>query len=329
MLLRTFRLSLLVLFAVPFMVSAQAFNNTDSFTVSVSPAHPSPFGKATLTPLSSSIDLANAVMKVLVNNKQIYQGNAKPIPIQLGPAGALVSVTVFITSNGSTVTKSVSVRPQDVAIIAEPVSSVPPLYPGKPLVPVEGNVRVVAVANIRGVNGKVIDPAALSYSWVVDATRIPSSSGIGRDTLLVASPLQYRSRDVSVTVQSQDGSVSGGSSLSLAPKEPSVLLYENDPLLGIRYDRAISGDYNIVDSEKTLYAAPYSFSTRKGGPVLKWFLNGVTAQTGNSITLRPTGSGAGSASLSLVASGEGAMRATAKMSLSFGEDKGRFGIFGL
>lgn len=329
MLLRTFRLSLVAFFAFPLMVSAQSFNNTDPLTVSVNPKYPIPFSQAVLTPSSNSVKLSNSVITITANGTQIYKGNAKPVSVPLGAAGSLVSVVVTLTSDGKAYSKTILLRPQDVSIIAEPVSSAPPLYPGKPLVPLEGSTRIVAIANVKGVNGKVIDPSTLSYSWTVDDTRIASASGIGKDTLLVASPRQYRNRDVSVVVQSQDGSVSGGESLVLAPKEPTVRLYENDPLLGIRYDREISGTYNVVSSEKTLHAAPYSFSITDTAPALQWFLNGVAAQTGSSITLRPTGSGSGSAALSLVATGKGSIRTTNKLSLSFGEDKGGFGIFGL
>ena len=103
---------------------------------------------------------------------------------------------------------------------------------------------------------------------------------------------------------------------------------ENDSLLGIRYDRALSNHYAIAGAESTLYAAPFSFPTTNGVPLLQWFLNGATAQTGNSITLRPTGSGEGDASLSLVASAGAYTTATANLSLSFGSKPGS-NFFGL
>ena len=59
---------------------------------------------------------------------------------------------------------------------------------------------------------------------------------------------------------------------------------------------------------------------------MRWFLNGEEAQTGNSITLRPTGSGQGRASLSFVASA-GESTAADDISLMFGaEPKNLFGL---
>jgi hypothetical protein len=184
------------------------------------------------------------------------------------------------------------------------------------------------MANLKNAGGTSLDPGVLSYAWTVDGTQIANSSGIGKEVVIVASPMQYRVRDVSVAVRSQDGSQVGGASLSLSALEPSVRIYGNDPLLGIRFDHALSNNYAIAGAESTLYAAPFSLPTTNGTPLFQWFLNGAVAQTGSSITLRPTGSGQGSASLSLVASSGGYTTATANLSLTFGATSGS-NLFGL
>ncbi len=210
------------------------------------------------------------------------------------------------------------IQPQDVSLIAEPVASAPVLYPGKPLVPLEGTARIVAVASFKDAGGKTLDPATLSYAWTVDGAQIANASGIGKEAIIVASPLQYRERSVSVAVQSQAGNLVGGASLSLAASSPSVRIYVNDPLLGILYDHALFGTYAVSGTETDLYAAPFSLPLSGGAPVLHWFLNGAAAQSGNAITLRPSGTGQGSASLSLTASAGTMTQATANLSLSFG-----------
>lgn len=304
------------------------FTQESPFTITVKPQYPAPYGQASITLISTTLELANMTMTVSLGGKEIYAGAVQPVRIPLGGAGSAANVKVTVSGGGLRYTQSVFIQPQDVVLVAEPVSSAPPLYPGKPLVPVEGSVRVVAMANLRDARGKVLDPAALSYSWTVDNTQIANSSGIGRQALLVASPLQYRARSVSVIVSSQDGNLVGGADLSLAPESPTVLVYRNDPLLGIRFDRALSGSYDINSAETTLYAAPFSFPTTSRKPSLEWFLNGASAQTGNAITLRPTGKGEGSASLSLMASTGDTTKAMAELSLSFGSSSG-FNFFGL
>jgi hypothetical protein len=158
--------------------------------------------------------------------------------------------------------------------------------------------------------------------------QIANSSGIGKTAIIVASPLQYRVRDVSVAIMSQDGRLVGGDALSLSATDPLLRIYENDPLLGIRFDHALSGNYTIAGSEATLFAAPFSLPTTNGAPFLQWFLDGAAAQTGNSITLRPSGKGQGDASLSLTASTGSYTTATANLSLFFGA-KPSSNFFGL
>lgn len=326
--LTTLALTLLL----PVVASAQVLgglgNTDDLFTVSVTPQYPAPLSTVTLSFLSSVIDLNNAIMTVSVGGKQTYQGSAHPVGVMVGKAGSATSIKVTITSAGVPYSKSLVLQSQDISLIAEPLSSAPVLYLGKPFVPLEGNTRIVAVANIADAGGRTLDPATLSYSWSVDNVQIANSSGIGKSAVVVASPLQYRLRTVSVVVQSQVGNLVGGASLSLNPKESSVRIYENDPLLGIRFEHALSGTYAIQGAEASLYAAPFSLPLSNGAPLLQWFLNGSLAQAGSLITLRPSGSGQGNASLSLTASALTSSIATTNLSLSFAA-KQNSNFFGL
>ncbi len=325
--------TLAVALLLPLLGSAQSLENFsnisgEAFTVSVSPQYPAPYSKAAVSILSSSLNLTNTTLTVSVNGKETYKGSVRPVPIPLGKAGSVMSVKITVSSGGTNYSQTVQIQPQDVVLNIEPISSAPPLYPGKSLVPIEGDVRIVAMADLRDASGKSLSPATYAYAWTVGGVQIANSSGIGKSAIIVGSPLQYRVREVSVVVTNSAGNLVGGASLSLTAREPSVRIYENDPLLGIRYGRALSRSFNIGDTEKTLYAAPFSLPTTSGAPSLQWFLNGAAAQTGSSITMRPTGSGKGSASLSLVASSGNATPATTNISLIFGTTSGT-NFFGL
>ncbi|MFA5942332.1 MAG: hypothetical protein WC798_01530 [Candidatus Paceibacterota bacterium] len=328
--MRSFLFTALVLILLlPLAVLAQTLGTAGTFSISLSPQYPAPHSQAVLSVVSPTIDLASATMIVSVAGKELYRGNVQPTALPLGRTGSVTRAVVTIISNGANHSQTISIQPQDVVLIAEPIASAPPLYLGKPLVPVEGDVRVVAMARLSDAKGKTLDPSSYAYAWTVDGAHVARASGIGKETIIVASPLQYRSRSVSVSVASSDGSLVGGTTISLTPSEPSLRVYENDPLLGIRFGHALSGNYTINGAEDTLYAAPFSLPITGGAPLLQWFLNGSEAQTGTSITLRPTGSGQGSASLSLVASAGESAQATAALSLIFGASSSGFSFFGL
>ncbi len=303
-------------------------NTGSSFTMSVLPQYPEPLSQTTLSVTSSSLNLANAIMAVSVNGKEIYKGSVQPIAIPVGKAGSATNVQVSITTNGSTTSQSLSIQAQDVTLIAEPLSSAPPLYAGKPLIPLDGNVRVVAMADLRTPEGKIINPSSCSYVWTVDNTQEDDFSGIGKNTLIVSAPLQYRARTVSVTVESQDGSVSGSATMVVSPEEPSLRIYRVDPLLGVLFDHALSDTYTITGAEDTFYAAPFSFSLTNGTPTIQWLLNGQPAQSGDTITMRPSGNGQGSA-LASVSASVGEVQTSTNLSLSFGSNKSGFNLFGL
>jgi hypothetical protein len=313
---------------------AQSFAGLSSsgppaFTAALSPTNPAPYSTAILSVDSTVLTLANATLTVSVGGTQIYQGNVQDVQVPIGAPGALTAIRVTLASAGQSYSQLISIRPGDVSLVQEPLATVPLLYPGKPLLPFSGQVRLVAVAGFRTASGAAIDPATLSYSWSQDGSVIGSGSGIGQESVIVGAPLQYRSSSVSVTVSTQDGAQVGSASVALAPQASTVRIYASDPLLGIRFDHALAGRFAIKDTEASFYAAPYSFALSGSGPALTWFLNGSAVGSGSSITLRPTGSGAGSGSLSLSADEPANYEsASASLSLSFGGTSGS-NLFGL
>ncbi|HET9641355.1 MAG TPA: hypothetical protein VFP46_00690 [Candidatus Paceibacterota bacterium] len=324
-------LSLVLLLGIlPGLASAQSLDlgvSGDAFSISVFPTQLVPGGTATLSFVSTAIDLSSATLRVTANGREVYAGTVHDVDIALPKAGSVTTVTATVTARGAPYTKTLTLQPQDILLIVEPISTAPALYPGKPRVPLAGASRIVAMTSFRTAGGSVIGQSSLAYTWTVDGTRIANSSGIGKSSIIVASPLQYRGRTVSVAVSTQDGKLTGNASLSIAPYEPTVRLYENDPLLGIRFDRALPDAYAVAGAEAGLFAVPFSFASDGHAPFIEWFLDGASAQTGNSITLRPAGSGEGSASLSAVVS-KGEARATDNLQIIFGR-KSAQNFFGL
>lgn len=307
---------------------AQNLEERTPFTLSILPANPAPFATVTVTPVPGALDLGTAVMTVNVNGTQVYEGNAQPTSVTVGKGGSSTSIRVTMRAGGFNPSQTVVVVPQDVSLVMEPASSAPPLYPGKTSVSDEGTARFVAVASLRTTSSKSVPASSLSYAWTVDGVAVPAGSGIGKSSLIVAAPLQYRSRTVSVAVQTVDGALRGTLSLSFSSAEPSLRIYENDPLLGVRFDRALSGTYETSESESSLYASPFGFSLANGAAAIEWFLNGSSVHTGNLITLRPVENGKGNASISAVASVGDTVRVNTRLSVSFGATTG-FNLFGL
>jgi hypothetical protein len=282
----------------------------------------------TFTPVSGDIDISGATMTVTINGKQIINGDAAPFSLRMGDAGRTETVAISMKTAGGTYKQVVTVTPQDVVLVAEPLASLPPLYPGRPTIPVGGSVRVVAVADIRSANGTQLDPSTLAYAWSVDGSG--AGSGVGKRSIIVSSPLEYRASTVTVTVTSPDGTLIATDSTDLTPLAPVLRIYERDPLIGIRFEAALSDTFALAGSEATLYAAPFSYPTALSAPSLSWYVAGSLAQRGGFITLRPTGKGAGTASLTVTGAQSGSVdapAASAALTVSFGKKSSS--IFGL
>jgi hypothetical protein len=162
----------------------------------------------------------------------------------------------------------------------------------------------------------------------VDGARDARLSGIGKSVATVPSPLQYRSREVSVTITNADETLTSGASLSFAAQEPVVRIYEDDPLLGVRFESALAGSYHIGGSEAVLYAGVFGLPVIDALPSLNWFLDGKPAQAGPLITLRPAGGGQGSAPLSFTAKAGNYAGAAQALTVTYGGSSGS-GFFGL
>lgn len=325
--LRRFLLALVTftLLGGAYLAHAQV-GTTDVLTLSIDPTYPQPYQVVTVTPDSTQIDLSASTLTFTVNGKVIKQSTGmESAQVAMGGPGTVTTITVTALNNGNKYAASITIHPADVALILEPTSTSHPFYEGASLLGSEGRIRVIAVPDLRTSVGSPIPASNLVYTWKNGEQILQSSSGIGKSVLVATAPVQYRDTVLSVIVSSQDSSIVGQASVLISPQSPFIRIYENDPLLGPLYDTALSGTVSLTDSEATYRAVPYFFNTT---PSTVWQVNGTPSQTGPDITVRPTGSGKGTAVLSVNASsGTLGQSVDAMLSVIFGS-KGT-GIFGL
>lgn len=324
---RLILLALLLFVGIGAAYAAHAqISSTDPLTLELNPQYPSPYQIVTITPQSSLIDLSASTVTFKVNGKVVQQGSGgEGASIAIGGPGSVTTVTVTAVNNGNTYTQSLSIRPADVALIVEPNSTTHPFYEGASLVGSEGNVRIIAMPDFRTSAGTQIAASNLVYTWKNGDQVLQGNSGIGKSVLTASAPVRYRNTVVTVTVSTQDSSVVGQASVLINPGDPVVRVYENDPLLGPRYETALSSATSLSGSEATYRAVPYFFTSF---PSLTWQVNGTPSQTGQDITVRPSGNGKGTAVLGVSASsGSLGQSANTNLSVSFGQQSS--GLFGL
>lgn len=312
---------------MPASVSAQSLGSNEALNIILTPSYPKPYQTATITVKSTVIDLAASTVAVSVNGVVVDRGTGVvTTQVRVGGPGERTTVSVSATTEGQTYTKQLVIRPADVALIIEPLTTTHPFYEGGALVSSESRLRLVAIPDIRTAAGTRVAAKDLVYTWKLGDQILEGSSGIGRSSFTATAPVRYRSAVLSLTVNTADKSVVAYGQTVITPTDPLVRIYRNDPLLGPIFDRAYTGVLSMTDEEETFRAVPYFFSAQ---PSTTWSLNSVVTGSQPDITVRSNGAGSGSALLSAASKGSAMFQtAQAALTIRFGESN-PLGIFGL
>jgi|CXWL01.1.fsa_nt_gi hypothetical protein len=316
-----------VLFGIFFAYTSFAqFDGTEPLTISISPEYPKPHQTVTVSPDSNLIDLSSSEVTVFVNGVLVNKTTGmEDTFVRVGGAGETTTITVSALNNGATYTTKIVVRPADVALVIEPLSTVHPFYRGGSLIASGGRVRLIALPEFRTGSGALIPAKDLVYTWKNGDQILQEYSGIGKSVLNAVSPPRYRDARITLTVTTIDSSVVAQSVTTVGPSDPIVHIYRNDPLLGPLFGNALLKTFAMSADEETFRAVPYFFSDR---PNLSWLMNGTPSESAEDITVRASG-GVGTALLGIQArTTDGAQNGNTSVSIQFGKSVSR-GIFGL
>lgn len=318
----------ILLFLMPYSAVAQT-TSLVPFYIHINPNYPQPHSSVSLSISSNSIQVIGLTFSVTVNGSVVGSGTGRQaVTFKTGAPGKSMFIVVKTTHNGKIYTRTITLHPASVALVVEPIATKPIWYLGTPTISPFGKIRLVAIPNMQ-INNKPLSPSTLSYTWKIGNETLPAS-GVGKDSVIINSPLPYRKNTVSVLVHDSHNTQTAQQTLSLVSDTPVVHIYKNNPLTGVDYGHAISSSSSIGSVESTFTAVPYGFSFTGGAPIITWFLNGANVQTGSSLTVRPKGVGTGSATLSvLVKNNQTNESESAQIPLQFGTNIGGFGLFGL
>lgn len=289
-----FVLFLLSICFIPAFSYAQTTGGIDSIELRLTPENPAPNESISLRVEGYLSDLNKATISWIVDGKQISSGIGQTSFKTTAPSNGKKSTIVAIikTFEGKDVRKGVVVQPGDVSIAWETTGYIPPLFRGKSLAAYQTNIRFVAMPELYK-NGTRLDPETLVYTWKRGSTVLGSNSGYGKQSLTLQGGVVPEALDVSVTVQSRDGLVNGKASLSLDFQNPDLEFYEEDPLYGVLYNKAIVKEQPLLNKEMKIVAVPYYYDNPRE---YTWSVNNVPQASldgQSSIILRNGGSAGG------------------------------------
>jgi hypothetical protein len=294
-----------LLFACSAPAQAQQ-NGSDPLFIDVQPSTPVAGAQTTITIDSSMVDLSQAAIRWSVNGSPKAAGNGlRTFTFTMGPAGksTVVGLTV-VPIKTAPFTRNFTFTPGSVLMLWEAATYVPPFYQGKSLYVPGADIRVVAVPDVRDAAGNLIPTSELNFKWQINGDAYADRSGLGVDVLTFPGNWSGGTEEVVVNVLRKDGSKAAKGVVFIPDNNPLVLFYKKDPLRGMLYDHALTGNERLTETETTIVAEPYYISGRSRKSVsneYSWTLNGESvAPQGNDpavITLRQNSGQTGSVTL--------------------------------
>lgn len=326
-------LLILVLFLLPFHEArSQGFGlGGDSVNVDMIPISPRAYQSVSVTLTSYLGDLDSATITWQINGKTEVSGKGiKKFSFSVGSISQTTSLDIIIVfQNGSSERKSLKIKPTDVDLIWQSESYVSPFYKGKALFSHQNKITFIALPHMTNQSGAEINPKNLIYKWSNAETVVDTASGYGKNVYSFNAPLISRNLNVTVEVTSPDSTTRGFARIEVPPVEPEVIIYRKDPLYGIEFQKALTGNINMGSlKEITVIGTPFYFGVLNNfSSDLKyeWQING--AKTGNGVQtntqiFRQKGGVSGVANISLsVENTERILQfARNKFSIEFGQE---------
>ncbi|MFM2357538.1 MAG: hypothetical protein RJA61_275 [Candidatus Parcubacteria bacterium] len=255
----------------------------------ITPQTPGPNQQVTATLTSYSTDLNAADISWFLNGALQKKGTGiKTFSFQTNDIGKTTTVSVnAVTIDGKLIEQSLTIQSAEIEMFFEADSYTPPFYKGKALYTHQGLARIVALPRFVNSEGVRINPKNLIYTWKKDGVVLQDSSGFGKQTLSLSGSLIVRPSNMEVEVSNLDGSIKSVSRRVLRSTEAEVLVYEESPLYGIRFSKAIENSLDLTQAETTLVAVPYFFSISKPLQAsYSWLMNSQSVGGSDSVTFR-------------------------------------------
>ena len=265
--------------------------SADLLSVTMIPSVPAPGDNISVELRSYATNLDKADISWTINGEPVLKGKGeKHFELSAGKAGEKTALKITIrTSEGETLVRDINIIPGNIDLLWEASTYTPPFYKGKALFTPQAELRVLAVPNIISANGKLIGSDDLIYRWKVNGKFIDKESGYNKNLLIVSGSSVQQETRIEVEAESLSGGAKAKGIIYVPESVPEIIVYEDNPLVGIFYEQSIPNSFTLAAKEVRLAAVPFFFSTGKkeSGITYEWSVNGEkTDNDVSSIVLR-------------------------------------------
>ncbi|OGG57738.1 hypothetical protein A2853_04295 [Candidatus Kaiserbacteria bacterium RIFCSPHIGHO2_01_FULL_55_17] len=271
----------------------------ENLTLSVTPQYAAPGETVRVSAESLLLDLEAGNLTWYVNGVQRASGpGLLQIDVTAGSNGSETQVRVVFMQEGIEVASSeVFIRPTELDLIWESDSYTPPFFHGRALPSAGTNLHMEVRPRFKRADGSFVSPRDIIFTWRRNGYVIASASGRGKSQATISSPPLFGTDVISVEARTLDGLLSGETSVRIPSTEPILALYENHPIFGILYHRALGAQSTLPEVETSFAAVPYfaeASAPNDVGLIWEWHVDGnaITNDPAqpNEITINAEGS---------------------------------------
>lgn len=251
-------------------------------------------------------NLNTATISWYLNDKLQKSGTGlRDFNFQIGTIGTTVTLKVVADIEKTGIVEATrTFSAANVVLVWEADTYTPPFYKGKALNTHGATVRVIAMPTFYDASGRLIDPSKLTYAWKKNNRAMGDVSGYGKQIFTTSESTFLRDgNNIQVEVSTADRGIVATAYALIPQSDAKIVFYENHPVQGVLYERAISGNYTLQSREFDIFAEPFFFSvpTREAKQLeYQWTLNGspiTTVGKQGRLTLRRTSGDAGISSI--------------------------------
>jgi len=203
--------------------------------------------------------------------------NAREISLVMGTAGQTETFDVtYTTPQGTVYRDRVTITPQYLDVIIEPLTYTPVMYQGRAL-PIERSQVVVTALLFNDTSP--INASEYFYRWELNGQVLNQGPVRGLFKTLITIPMGLGSNLV-VDISDARGNPVGKRRVSIPSQKVDVRFYEVSPLFGLGYT-ALSNPI-LQGGSLTVYAIPYNIDMQQplSSQVTEWKVDGRRTTTG-------------------------------------------------
>lgn len=254
-----------------------------SLIVTSDPASPQAGEKVRLSIQSFTMDISSSMVTWYIDGVKVSSGDGlTSIETNTPTLGKTAEVLIEARGSDGDAVGSLTLRGATLSILWESDSYTPPFYKGRALASPGSNVRAQVMTHFVRQDGSEVKSSDIVYAWYKNGNLLRTLSGRGADKATIESPLLFATDILTVEAVSADKLFFASASARVPSVEPVLELYEDHPLYGIVWERAIGKESVVYDTQATFVTMPLfaaANSPTQDSLVYEWNVDGAALPT--------------------------------------------------